>query len=449
MSDIIIGSSSWQNEAGTDASGGWNSGGSIWGSSSDDAFTYADQSWITKAAGSSAWSLDGGGGFNTLSVSNATSHVSINFSSLTVSNIDVLIGSGYGDLLGGSSLTETVEGGAGADSIWGAGSTDMLYGGTGADSYWFGVNDGTDTIADEGSDNKSDAVVLYSSSFSQLGFSLINTTDLKITVNASQGYSDSVILKNVGTYMDSNNTDRVNKFIASDITFGLSVGTAGDDSLVGSSIADYMTGEAGDDTINGGAGGDAIYGGDGDDSIVYSSAAVWLDGGNGSNTLSASSASTGVSVLLGSSTTIANFAAFVGSDSADLIGGSSNAENIYGGAGADSLWGAAGDDLLNGGTGSDSYWFGVSDGDDTIASDSSNSSDTVMFYGSGISGGGITSTIVSGYNLTIGLSSGDSLTLADWTRDTSYKVNKFNFAGYGTYSLTVDSYNSPTWTKIS
>ena len=55
MSSIIIGNSSWQNEGGTDTSGGWNSGGFIWGSSSDDVFTFANQSWITDVLGSQSW----------------------------------------------------------------------------------------------------------------------------------------------------------------------------------------------------------------------------------------------------------------------------------------------------------------------------------------------------------------------------------------------------------
>lgn len=40
MSDIVIGDSVWQDEAGTNTEGGWNSTGSIWGSADNDVFTF-------------------------------------------------------------------------------------------------------------------------------------------------------------------------------------------------------------------------------------------------------------------------------------------------------------------------------------------------------------------------------------------------------------------------
>ena len=452
MSDIVIGDSVWQDEAGTNTEGGWNSAGSIWGSADNDTFTFADQSWIAKAAGSSAWSIDGGAGVNTVSVANATSGVSILLDTHPITNIQLLEGSNLGDKLGGSSVNETLAGGGGADSIWGAGGSDILTGGVGADAYWFGIGDGADTITDESSNNKSDAVVFYSSSFSQLGFSRVNgDADLQISVNVDQGYTDVLLLENVGSYMDSNSADRINSFFASDITFGLSLGTASDDNLLGSSIADYMVGGAGDDTLDGGLGGDAIYGDAGDDVITYSAAAAWLDGGEGTNSLTAESSAAAVSFNLSNSSSITNFSILVGSNFADLIGGSASEETIQGGTGADSLWGGAGEiaDLLSGGTGADSYWFGAGDGADTIASETTNYVDTVMFYGDGIGGGGIASTTLNGYNLTIAMTSGGSLTLLDWQRGDSYKVNNFDFGSAGVYQLSVASDNTPTWTLKS
>ena len=452
MSNIVIGDSAWQDEAGTNTEGGWNSTGAIWGSAENDTFTFADQTWIAKAAGSLAWSIEGGAGVNTLSVANSTSGVNILLASQPISNIQVLAGSNLQDKLGGSSLNDTLEGAGSADSLWGAGGSDALFGGAGADSYWFGVGDGADTIADEGSNNKSDAVVFYSSSFSQLDFARVNgDADLQISVNLSQGYTDALVVENAGNYMDSNSADRINRFIASDITFGLALGTAGDDSLLGSAIADYMVGGAGDDTLDGGLGGDAIYGDAGDDVIAYSAAAAWLDGGEGTNTLTAAAAGAAVSFNLSNSSAITNFSSLVGSSFADLIGGAASEETIQGGTGADSLWGGAGEiaDILSGGTGADSYWFGAGDGADTIASETTNYVDTVMFYGDGIGGGGIASTVLNGYNLTITMTSGGSLTLLDWQRGDSYKVNNFDFGSAGVYQLSVASDNTPTWTLKS
>ena len=163
------------------------------------------------------------------------------------------------------------------------------------------------------------------------------------------------------------------------------------------------------------------------------------------------SSGTAVSYNLNNSTSITNFSILVGSNYGDLIGGSSAVETLQGGAGADSLWGGAGEiaDLLSGGTGADSYWFGAGDGADTIASETTNYIDTVMFYGEGIGGGGIASTVLNGYNLTITMTSGASLTLLDWQRSDSYKVNKFDFGSAGVYSLSIASDNTPTWTLIT
>jgi len=366
------------------------------------------------------------------------------------------------DKLSGSGLAnDTILGGAGADSLYGGGSTnDIMTGGAGADTYWFGAGDGADTITEAAgtSDNRSDAVAFYSLNFNQLTFARTATNDLKITVNAAQGYSDNVVLANWGGYMDDTTTagstriNRINTFITNDVTFGLGLGTASADTLYGTTATDYIQGLAGADYIDGKGGADALYGGDGADTIVYTSNAnAWLDGGNDTNTLTAYNATAGVTIDL-TSNRLLNFTNLVGSSLADKLGGTSLAETISGGAGADSIWGAAGADLLAGGSGADSYWFGIGDGADTIATDTTNNADSVMFYGPNIGGGGIASTVLSGSNLIITMTSGDSLTLADWNLGGGNKLNRFNFdtgSGAGTYSLAVDSSNVATWTRLT
>ena len=446
MSSIIIGNSSWLNEDGTNASGGWNTGGKIWGSASDDSFTFANQAWMTNVFGGHGWTMDGGGGTDTLDVSGATTIVGVVLAASNFLNLEVLLGSSLADKLGGSSLEDTILGGKGADSLWGAAGDDLFIGGEDADTYWFCFGDGSDTITDEGASNKNDAVKFYGLKFSHLDFARINSNvDLQVTVNGS----DNLILANYGSYLGNNSFDRVNKFIADDITFGLTIGTADSESLLGTSLADYIVGDAGADTIDGGAGKDALYGGSGDDQIVYSATAVWIDGGSGVNTLTAEASTTAASFILDNSTTIANFSLLYGSSLADKLGGSAMAETIVGGKGTDSIWGAGGRDLLSGGAEADTYWFGIGDGADTIASDSNNDADSVKFYGDGIGGGGIASTVLSGNNLKITMTSGDSLTLIDWKLLFGYQLNKFDFGSAGVYQLSVASDNTPTWTKIT
>jgi len=405
-------------------------------------------------ATSGAVLFDGGTGTDVLSAADyATAGVSVYLQNETTKykNIENLTGSSLADKLGGNSLANEIIGGSGADSIYGAAGNDTLTGGAGADSYWFGTGDGTDSISDAGVANgKDDAVIFWANAFSDLSFALGSTSganaDIDISINNT---TDKLILIGAGTASTGNSFDRVNKFITTDMTFGLSIANAGG-ALKGTSIADYILGAAGNDSINGYAGVDAIYGKAGNDTIVYSTDS-WIDGGADTDVVTAEYATAGVTIELASSR-ISNVEKLIGSAYADKLGGTSAAETLVGGDGADSLWGGAGADSLEGGIGADSYWFGVGNGADTIATHTYNNLDSVVFYGSGVGGGGITSTIVSGNNLTIGLSSGDSLTLVDWNLGGGNKLNKFVFqdgTGAGTYSLAVDGANTATWTLIS
>ncbi|MCC2638882.1 MAG: hypothetical protein K0Q68_2601, partial [Moraxellaceae bacterium] len=113
---------------------------------------------------------------------------------------------------------------------------------------------------------------------------------------------------------------------------GVTTGSRGSSSVVGSSAADqlvagargdYIDGAGGDDTIIGNSGGDTLAGGAGLDAI---------DGGGGDDTLS----------------------------------GGAGKDTLKGGAGEDTLVGGAGDDSLVGGTGDDTYTFENGWGTDTL-----------------------------------------------------------------------------------
>lgn len=401
----------------------------------------------------SAVLFDGEAGDDTLTAATSTAGVNIVLKDDTAKykNIEYLLGSSLADKLGGTTAADTIDGGNNADSIWGAAGADTLIGGAGADTYWLGTGDGTDTITNAGADNKSDVVYFYNNSFNDLTFSLeAGNADVKIAVT---GTDDAIYLTGAGTQMQAatQSFDRVNKFVTSDMTFGLTMGDGtGTMNLIGTSLSDYIVGSTGNDVIDGKKGFDAIYGKDGNDQIVFESTS-WIDGGAGTDTISGAAASAGVAIEFGAAgNRVSNVEYLLGSAYADKLGGASANETLEGGAGADSLWGGAGDDSLVGGAGADSYWFGTGNGKDTIALDNGNYLDSVYFYGTGVGGGGITSTIVSGDNLTIGLSTGDSLTLLGWASGTStQKLNKFYFEENGkTYSLAVDGSNVATWTQI-
>lgn len=107
---------------------------------------------------------------------------------------------------------------------------------------------------------------------------------------------------------------------------GAIVGTASNDTLVGTVRANKIFGLAGDDTIRTGNGNDAAYGGTGDDKLYGGNGSDHLDGGAGDDTL-------------------------------------------YGGNGPDILTGGTGNDILYGGNGGDTFVLNATDvgnGVDTI-----------------------------------------------------------------------------------
>lgn len=160
------------------------------------------------------------------------------------------------------------------------------------------------------------------------------------------------------------------------------VGTASDDHVFGTRLADTLVGLDGDDTLEGGPGGDTIEGGDGDDLVLGGAGDDDLDGGSGIDTVSFAGAGAGLTVQLGlpdpaaqgeGSDNLEGFEDAVGSRFGDTIGGNGLANLLDGGAGDDTLDGLAGFDKLRGGGGDDTLGggsgldkLGGGDGDDLL-----------------------------------------------------------------------------------
>ncbi len=397
--------------------------------------------------------FNGGNDADTLSAAASTAAVEINLYDSKISNIEYLEGSSLGDILRGSDASgETLNGGKGADQLYGGKGDDLLTGGVAADTYWFGTQDGADTISQDTVNNGSDVVNFYNVTMDKLTFTRINSdADLKISVDAAGGYTDNLVLKDWGT--DATAAKRVSTFVTSDATFGLAIGTSNVDTLTGTSLKDYIFAGDGADSINGGLGADTILAGAGDDTVVYFATAASIDGGDGTDVLTAAASSAAVEIDLrnvdSTKTQFTSIESVIGSSKDDILRGSSLGETLNGGAGADNLWGAEGADALTGGAGVDTYWFGVTDGADTISASTANNLDYVKFYG-GIDGNSIQSTVVSGDNLTITLTSGDALTLTDWNKTDGSKLNNFDFGAAGVWGLSVASDGTTaTWTKRS
>ena len=131
---IIIGDSQWQDESGANTAGGWNSAGSVWGNTTGDSFTFANQAWITEISGNHTWVLNGGGGADTVDFSGATSAWNGSFSldqlyqsGSRTTNTFAILGSAYNDTFlwkgGAGAQISALDGGGGTDTLTDASST--------------------------------------------------------------------------------------------------------------------------------------------------------------------------------------------------------------------------------------------------------------------------------------------------------------------------------------
>jgi Ca2+-binding RTX toxin-like protein len=137
-------------------------------------------------------------------------------------------------------------------------------------------------------------------------------------------------------------------------------GTNGNDSLVGTSVADTIQGLDGNDTLVGNAGNDTLNGGNGNDRYVVGTGDVLVDSG-GTDTIE-----TSVTWHLA-----AGFENLIATGTASTSHGGNNLNNIItGNAGANWIAGREGDDTLLGGGGGDTFNMsngaGASYGNDSI-----------------------------------------------------------------------------------
>ena len=160
------------------------------------------------------------------------------------------------------------------------------------------------------------------------------------------------------------------------------IGGAGDDVIVGSTVANVLDGGPGDDTLSGGPGNDTLRGGPGtntlngdagDDRFDQGSAADGddtLHGGTGFDTVDYSARTNDLVVVMDGVTAGGELG------EADRVG--VDVEAVVGGAGDDDLTGNAGDNQLEGGPGTDTLRGGA--GDDVL---DGNAGNDVLDCGSG------------------------------------------------------------------
>lgn len=331
--------------AGFDTLDGGSGDDTLFGDGDDDTL-YGHEGVNYLDGGSGADYLDGASGTSFAAYGSSSSGLTVNLGDTSQNTGDAVgdtyvevynvSGSDFNDDLTGDSFDNILMGGDGNDALSGGDGLDTLFGQDGDDTL-VGGNDGDVLTGGAGAD------VLIGGGG-----------------NNYASYSDTDEGIVVDLLTPSNNTGDA----AGDSYSGINylVGSTGDDTLSGNTVANEINGLDGDDLIQGREGNDTLYGDNGDDTLEGGEGADELSGGRGINTASYANATAGVFASLTNSGGNTGEAAgdtynqiqnLLGSDFNDTLEGDSQANMLAGGSGNDSLIGQNEDDILQGGAGSD------------------------------------------------------------------------------------------------
>ncbi len=285
----------------------------------------------------------------------------------TLTGLENVTGSAYGDTLTGNAAVNFLLGEAGDDTLSGGAGNDQIIGGTGSDWISYlnapaAVTVNLATFATSGGDGVDSIGELENVRGSAFGDTL--TGDGAVNVLMGEGGDDILTgalgndLIDGGTGSDWAAYDAAPSPVAVDLNAGMSTGGDGNDvylsienargsafndTLTGSASDNRLTGNAGDDILTGGAGFDTLDGGLGNDWAIYETApsAVVVNlttrsagGGHGTDVVN------GIENVKGSAY-------------GDIIVGDTAANNLMGFNGDDHITGGAGNDTLDGGSGND------------------------------------------------------------------------------------------------
>ena len=331
---------------------------------------------------------------------------------------DVILGSSGKDLVSGGADNDFLDGLNADDTIAGDGGDDVLAGGAGDDQLSGGT--GNDYLCGDASLSVYGAThsIVVNSEAYEYWDADVSAMDFHANYG-DKGYAISVALQGFELVWTGSDNDQLFGGDGNDIL----IGGGGSDILYGETDHDRLEGGEGDDYLDGGSGNDlllgddgdmapggtdTLYGGAGDDELYGYGGDDYLDGGNDQDYLAG------------------------GSGNDTLLGGAGN-DTLYGDSidtpvalqGDDTLYGGAGNDILVGRGGSDTYIFSRGDGQDTI-NDSGGAADTIRFVDAVTSEVRVTRDQANIY-LAIG-ETGDTLTLENWFLDSSYKIERLEFA---------------------
>lgn len=333
------------------------------GSKGNDAISGGDgDDTISGGAGDDM--LNGGAGLDTAGYANAIGGVTVNLGipgpqavgggqgTDTLTDIENLTGSNFGDNLTGDGNANVLQGLAG---------NDILNGGAGNDTYRFGLADGMDTISDSGG-NDTIIIETNGATLSSLNFARSGASDLVIQFNGQQ-------ITVQGQY-DGGKVENIQfEGGASFQGYSLADGTPYN-LLTATSATGDPSGGPGNDVAVGTSSGESVDGRDGNDLLF----------GNGENDTVGNFGEVGDDLL-------------VGGDGNDDMNGHTGNDVLLGGDGNDKLVGGEGNDVLIGGAGNDTLWGDREDGtgarggdifDYNALSDAGTTGDTISDFQKGV-----------------------------------------------------------------
>jgi Ca2+-binding RTX toxin-like protein len=406
----IIGSSFGDNLTGAD------SGSQLYGEDGDDVLTGGTGN-DNFYGGAGADTITGGDGFDTADYSGVSGPVTIDLAAGTgtsaeaegdtLSAIERVIGSSFGDVLIAEAIGSDLYGAGGDDTLTGGIGDDLLVGGTGADTITGG--DGFDTVDYSGAVDRmlvdlSDGTASDGDTLAGIERVFGSALDDVLIAGVADadlygGAGDDLLITGDGAdILDGGAGDDDIYFDAADAALGLISGGSGYDwvyndndvadtvtlTLAGTGIEAYFgstgvdivdgTGLTADLTLRGNGGADQLTGGSGNDYVHVTSDTVSFAGGTGYDYLIYETTDgTGLTADL-TATGFEGAVGNVGNDSLDASGNIASAslyglagnDTLIGGTTTDYLYGGAGDDQYTGNGGTDYFYHQDTFGNDTI-----------------------------------------------------------------------------------
>ncbi len=319
------------------------------------------------AGGAGADRLTGGAGIDTADYSASGAAVTVVLGGIgsggdaegdVLSEIENLVGSGFGDMLVGDGAANALSGGAGDDRLVGNGGADRLDGGAGFDVADFSTSAAAVT-ADLAASAASNGVTLVAIE-GLIGSAFDDVLNGDAGENLLIGGAGADLLDGRDGH-DTADYSRSAAAVQVDLALSVQGGTgdaAGDrltsiEALVGSAFDDVLVGVDADEALYGGAGADRLDGRGGDDLLQGGAGADVLIGGEGIDSVDYSANAVAVSINLQTGASNGGDAEgdrfdgverFIGTGFADTLIGDGGDQIFVGGAGGDRIDGAGGFD---------------------------------------------------------------------------------------------------------